>query len=86
MYHRPEDNCCVLYHGDQFTEENKDPVCWDLESGKPVYDKEVKDIKGVDCGKNTWVDFTSSDYQFKIGIAGRQHINWEPNASANTKL
>ena len=38
IYHSPDDNCCVLYHGDKFTEKNEDPICWDLATGTPLYD------------------------------------------------
>ena len=85
LYHRPDDNCCVVYHGDKFTEKNKDPICWDLAAGTPLYDFKTKAIKGVDCGKHTWVDFTSSDENYMMGIAGRQNFDLQSYNKSNTK-
>ena len=57
-----------------FSERRTDPVCWDLASGKPLYNQKTKAIKGLDCGKYTWVDLVSNN-DHKLGTAGRQNFN-----------
>ena len=85
LYHRPKDNCCFIYYEEKLADMREEPICWDLASGKPVYDQTVdKNIKGVDCGKNTWVDFTSSDGKFRTGTAGRQHFDMQIRKTAAT--
>lgn len=66
QYKRPDDNCCYFYYGEGKTEKSEEPHCWDLKTGKALLNKVQKytdddgfdseDIKGVDCGRNTWVD------------------------------
>ena len=80
LYHRPKDNCCHIYHGEGFSEEHEEPICWDMESGEPLYDQTVKAIKGIDCGKNTWVDIGSAGGGFLLGTAGRQHVDLKPSS------
>ena len=81
QYVRPDDNCCIVYHGDRFSKRRTDPICWDLASGKPLHNQKTEAIKGLDCGKYTWVDLVSDEdkthrtHGHKIGTAGRQHFN-----------
>ena len=75
MYHRPADNCCIIYHGAKFTDKHEKPLCWNMATSTPLYDQEVEAIKGVDCGKHTWVDFASKDNNFMLGTAGRQNFD-----------
>lgn len=87
-YQRPEDNCCRLYRGKDFKYIYDEKFCWDLKTGKALVQKKTKGIKSIDCGKNTYADFTTvkdvtKEKGFKIGFAGRQHFNledtWRPN-------
>ena len=63
-YLRPEDNCCYIYMGLDFTEPAAGgPLCWDKGEDVKIRgksneygDKDTKFVLGVDCGKNTWVD------------------------------
>ena len=60
MYKRPEDHCCVVYHGENYTDPDKHTVCWPRGGAKKGFEKKFdKYIKGVDCGKNTWIDLIS---------------------------
>ena len=58
-YPRPDENCCFFYLKENFIQRYKKPLCWDPETGVPskqtIYSKA---IKGVDCGKNTFVDLS----------------------------
>ena len=62
----------------------KDPICWDLKSGKASKRVDTKkQIYGVDCGKNTWADFDTQEQVkehqgWQIGTAGRQQFNMGP--------
>ena len=85
LYVRPDDNCCIVYHGDKFSKRRTDPICWDLASGKPLYNQKTEAIKGLDCGKYTWVDLVSADHEHRLGTAGRQNVNLQSYNDSNTK-
>ena len=58
-----EDNCCIFYAGDQYTQMYKEPICWDKETGKPSKKTYLgrNGVRGLDCGKNTWADLDSEE-------------------------
>ena len=59
-YTRPEDNCCIVYYANEFKDPEPEPLCWpkggDMKGKEKKY---AKEIKGVDCGKHTWIDLLS---------------------------
>ena len=62
QYTRPKDNCCIVYLRDQYKIMYKDPICWDLKSGKASKRVDTsRRIYSIDCGKNTWADFDTKD-------------------------
>ena len=62
MYARPEDNCCIVYLGDQYKKMYKDPICWNQKNGHSSHRIDTKErIYSVDCGKNTWADFYTKE-------------------------
>ena len=63
-YIRPEDNCCIIYYKSDFRDPEPEPLCWpkggDMKGKEKKY---AKAIKGVDCGKHTWIDLVTSFYK-----------------------
>ena len=67
-YKRPPDHCCQVYFGEGFTEPDDEPFCWDNSPdaklpGKYKYygtEEKPKAIKGLDCGKHTWMNAFAS--------------------------
>ena len=60
-YRKPEDNCCVVYMGKEWTEPVDEPLCWDnsdkaakKQGASKLYGSSSKIIRALDCGKNTW--------------------------------
>ena len=41
-YQRPDDNCCVIYHGKDFTKPADQPVCWPRGFGKKGVEKDFQ--------------------------------------------
>ena len=71
-YRRPADHCCQVYKGEKFTKPLDEQFCW-----KP--DEQFKGnvrgfdppIKGIDCGKNTWVELHGNMAGYYFQFAGR---------------
>ena len=62
-YLRPADHCCYLYYGENFSNVDREPVCWDRSDNKSNFYSELKTFEGkekqhlygIDCGKNTFL-------------------------------
>ena len=78
-YRRPEDNCCVVYMGKEWTEPVSEPLCWDnsdkaakKQGASKIYGSDKKIIRALDCGKNTWAQvLENAHYDMSKSIAGR---------------
>ena len=99
LYNQPDDNCCYIYidhqkNGKHFTRRERFPLCWtkekrgsetEIDFAKDEYgSKRFSIVKGVDCGKDTWVtlhevddDWAGVEVGSYIGLAGR--IAFEDN-------
>ena len=76
MYKRPEDHCCHIYLGSKFTEEEDEPLCYEKGAKQPGIQKEYgygeKFIKGIDCGKNTWIElYNAPKHKKRLSLAGK---------------
>ena len=74
-YKRPEDNCCQVYLGKDFTDPVAEPLCWKQSTDKPggkahgafkTYGSKEKTIQGIDCGKSTWAQVLDKDHEDKF--------------------
>ena len=66
LYKRPEDNCCQVYLGKDFSDPVDEPLCWTKNkkggiAGSKTYGSETKTIHAIDCGKNTWAQVLAKD-------------------------